>query len=122
MLTFVAVAVAVLLVHALIEWRTKAPFHVAFRVTRGVASIVLTAVGFFALVHWSSLWRDAWLVRQDEPLATALVMIPLGHFAADFLLLGWGWATRGSVPRMDLVIHHALGSFAGFVVLHYGIS
>ena len=121
-MSFILTFIACLALQVLIQRRTGAPFQLAFRLSRGVASIGLAAVGYFALIYWSRLWRDAYLVHESGSLARTLVFIPLGHFAADFVLLGWAYVSHREKPRLDLCAHHGLGVIAGLVVLVYGIS
>ncbi len=50
------------------------------------------------------------------------MQIPIGHFAADFFLLAWGWFTARAPPRRDLLVHHALGLVAALLTLAYPIA
>jgi hypothetical protein len=113
-----------LLLHAAVALRTPgAAFHVQLKLSRGLASVVLTGIGVYGLSQWWSLWPQAFLVRHAPGSdAWRLIAFVSGHFIADVLLLAWGWLRHGSSPRKDLLAHHALGIVACFVVFYYGIG
>jgi hypothetical protein len=110
-----------LLLHALVARQTRGQaFHVQLKLSRGLASVCLTAIGFYALSQWWAMWPQAFLDRHQpgsEPYV--LVAIVSGHFIADVGLLLWGWWLRDSSPRKDLIAHHALGLAACAVVFYY---
>ncbi len=112
-----------LALHAVIGWRTRQPFLTIFKLGRGIASLILSAIGFYAIGHWWELAPAGFMGKHwlDMP-AGVLVLFILGHFIADFILLAWGWWREGARPRPDLVIHHALGLFAIWVIVHYSIG
>lgn len=98
-------------------------FHARFKLLRGVASVLLTAIGFFALIHWREFWPQCYMTRHTgDTLAYTLLFVLVGHFLADFLLLGYGWTRYRAKPRPDLIIHHALGVFAAGTVMYYDIG
>ncbi len=124
-MTTVAIAtVFFLLLHVAVAHYTRGQeFHVQLQLSRGLASIVLTAIGFYALAQWWWLWPQAFLVRHapgSEPYI--LIALVSGHFIADVGLLLWGWLLRDSSPRKDLIAHHALGLAACAVVFYYGLG
>lgn len=101
---------------ALWRWLEK-DYVLAFRMSRGVAALVLTALGFAGLV-------DAWPQRHlgflyehgpDDWMIVG-VSIAYGHLLADMVSMAYGRWGLGIAPRMDLVAHHLLG------LLAYGIS
>lgn len=106
-----------LAVHFALERGARLPFATAFKIGRGVASVGMTAIGFYALVRYIALLPRCYVAHQgDDATARALTLVIMGHFVADFVLVGWGQLQRVR-PRPDLVIHHALGLFAASMVL-----
>lgn len=99
-------------------WRWRETNYVlAFRMSRGVAALVLTLLGFAGLV-------DAWPRRDvgflyehgaDDWMLVG-VSIAYGHLLADMLSMAYGKWGLAIAPRADLVAHHVLG------LLAYGIS
>lgn len=126
MLTLVLSALFFLGLYALVAGITASrtdDFNLRFKLLRGLASVLLTAIGFYALVHWQEFWRQCYMTRHTgDVLAYTLVLFITGHFLADFLLLGYGWVRHREKPRPDLVVHHLLGVFASWVVMHYDIG
>lgn len=120
MITVVATAFFLLL-HVVVTHHARGQeFHVQLKLSRGLASILLTVIGFYALSQWWGLWPQAFLARHapgSEPYL--LIAFVSGHFIADVGLLLWGWLLRDSSPRKDLVAHHALGLAACAVVFYY---
>jgi hypothetical protein len=99
------------------------PFHVSFKLTRGAASVGLTAIGCYGLWHWFGTWPQAFLQRQVAgSVEWYLVIFVTGHFLADFLLLVYGLMRHGSVPRTDLMAHHLLGLVGSAFVLYYDVG
>jgi hypothetical protein len=113
-----------LLLHALVvRLAPGQPFHVELKLSRGLVSIVLTAIGFYGLWQWWPLWPQAFLARHAPGSeAWRLVAFVTGHFVADLLLLAWGALRRASAPRPDLLAHHTLGLVACAVVFYYGMG
>jgi hypothetical protein len=113
-----------LLLHATVAHYARGQeFHVQLKLSRGLASVLLTAIGVYALLQWWALWPQAFLARHTpEQQIYALICIVSGHFIADFGLLAWGWLRHGSSPRKDLVAHHALGVVVCAVVFYYGFG
>lgn len=111
-----------LVLHTIVEPLTRAPFEVAFRLTRGVASVLLTFIGFFMLFYAYSLWPEAWVIQQRDGVAAACITFALGHFVADFFLLAWGRLWHGEPARLDLIAHHALGMVGGSLALYLRVA
>jgi hypothetical protein len=88
-------------------------FHDTLKISRGLASVFLSILGFISLYFYFSWWEYGFLLRHTtpEPFLEALVYGLMGHFCADFLWLAYGWKKRESQPRMDLLIHHGFGLF-----------
>lgn len=113
MMTWLASTCFFLVLHILIQpWIRNHPFHVRLKISRGVASLVLSLIGFYTLVCYFPLWKYAFILKhppgQDLFLDSA-VWILMGHFLADFIWLAYGISTEKSKPRADLVIHHVFG-------------
>lgn len=110
-----------LLLHAVVARATPGlKFHDQFKLSRGLASICLTGIGFFALCYWWPLWSQAFLARHSrDSIGFALICFVSGHFIADYLLLAWGAWRHASSPRFDLIAHHLLGIVTCVVVFYY---
>lgn len=121
MIVAAAATLLFLLLHAVVARRSRgAEFHVQFKLSRGLASIALTAIGFYALWRWWPLWPQVFLDRHArDSVPYLLVCVVSGHFIADFLLLLWGAWRRRSTPRPDLIAHHVIGLGMCAVVFHY---
>lgn len=89
------------------------PFHVALKISRLWASILLVLVGFVSLAQYGHLWPRAFLAEhgRESPLRWVNAAI-LGHFVADLAWLAWGRWRYHSRPRTDLVVHHLVGAAA----------
>lgn len=114
--------VGFLVLHTIVEPWSRSPFEVAFRLTRGVASVLLTIIGFFMLFYAYPLWPDAWVIHQRDGVAAACITFALGHFVADFFLLAWGRLWHGEPARLDLIVHHALGMVGGGLALYLRVA
>ena len=68
------IAVSVALVT--IAHRQGSGYPQAFRLMRGAVSLVLTLLGFFAVVHWWVIAPDGYVTREVDPFAMALSGIP----------------------------------------------
>lgn len=98
-------------------------FHVQLRLSRGVAAIILTGIGVYALARWWQDWPRAFLAHDARGSAAwQLICFVFGHFVADFLLLSWGLLWRGSAPRKDLLAHHTLGIFGCAIVFGFEVG
>jgi len=111
-----------LALHFAVERRSGEPFKSAFRLSRGLASIVLSALGFFSLVHFSAHAGTVYVLPSPDPLALALVALPIGHFVADFILLAYAFLRDRDRPRFDLIVHHGLGLVAAALTLALPIA
>lgn len=113
MTTFFVATASFLLLHQLVERplaRRGVPFHVALKVSRGLASVLLVVLGFATLIGYWPRWRVLFLgAHPDGSIPYHLLLFIVGHFAADLLWLAWGRLGRGSRPRVDLVLHHLVG-------------
>jgi len=108
-----AITVVFTLIHAWMHRSVERDFNRAFKLSRGIAAMVLTAVGFLGLAWAYSDWRQAFIVHHDEGnLLIWGVIIAYGHLMSDFIWMGWGRAAHGIRPRKDLLFHHGLGAVA----------
>lgn len=114
------IAVSVMLVVLL--HRRGSGYPQAFRLMRGAVSVVLTLLGFFAVVHWWPIAAAGYVTREADPFAMALAGIPMGHFAGDLLLMIFASMRGLDVTRKDLVVHHLTGMLATALVLSYPIA
>jgi hypothetical protein len=124
MILAAASTVFFLLLHGAVSFGARGqPFHVQLKLSRGFATIILTAIGFYSMWQWWDLWPQAFL-RRHEPGSEPYLLITFvtGHFIADVGLLLWGWLRRESLPRIDLIAHHALGVAVCLVVFHYEVG
>lgn len=107
--TIAAATLFFLALHFAVRKTAALRFDVDLKLSRGIAALLLVAIGFYALYRWFPLWRQIFLV-QHEPgtVASYVVALIAGHFLADFLWLAYGvWL--GNEPRRDLILHHLLG-------------
>lgn len=96
--------------HAAVAGLLRADAKTDLRVSRGIAALLLAAVGTVTIVAWFPLWRQGFLVRQPiGGAAFAVAAFFCGHFVGDFVWLEVLRRTRGLPPRGDLLIHHGLG-------------
>ncbi|MCB1057996.1 MAG: hypothetical protein KDD11_21050 [Acidobacteria bacterium] len=109
--------------HFVVYRRLAAPFHLQLKVSRGIASVVLVAVGLASLVRFWPMWRHAFLDPQPATSwAVGAVLFLAGHLVADLLWLGVGVVAAGSSPRRDLVVHHLVGLVACSLSLGLGFG
>lgn len=110
MIVFLLSLAGFLTLHAVFRRWLAAPFHLQLKISRGIASVILVAVGLYSLHAFFPLWRHAFLDPQPAgSFATTVVAFLCGHLVADLLWLGYGAVAVASSPRRDLVIHHLLG-------------
>lgn len=123
MLWTVAATLFFLAVHIAVAGRPGMPYRAGLTVSRGIAAVVLTAAGVWAVVAAWELWPLAF-ISHEPPGAPAylLIHLALGHLLADFLWLGYGAWRHGERPRPDLVIHHALGLLVCAVVFAWRMA
>jgi hypothetical protein len=126
MITVALATAFFLLFHLWIERRTRrvgVPFHVALKISRGIASVFLVLVGFSTLFAYWEEWRLLFLeVDPARWVPLRLVLFITGHLVADMIWLAWGLWGRGSRPRQDLVVHHVVGLAACGAALHYELG
>lgn len=120
--TAAAATIAVSIVLVTIAHRRGSGYPQAFRLMRGAVSLVLTLLGFFAVVHWWGIAKDGYVTREVDPFAMALAGIPMGHFAGDLLLMVFASVRGLDTTRKDLVVHHVTGILATLLVLFYPIA
>ncbi len=113
------------LLHVLALARLEPVFPRAFKLSRAAAALLLTLLGFAALLDALPHWRTAFLYRHEEHdwMRQGLLMV-YGHLLADFLWMGVGWRRFQIRPRKDLMLHHALGlvGFGVALALHVGYA
>ena len=111
------------LLHALALSSVEPVFPRAFKLSRGAAAAILTAIGVAALLSSLDQWQNAFLYRHEEGdwMRIGLLAV-LGHLIADFLWMAVGKWRYGVQPRADLVIHHGLGVIAFSAALYLRIG
>lgn len=126
MVTFLASLAVFVLLHARVEGRgarLEIPFHRSLRLSRGLVSVLLVAIGFSTLAAYFDMWPRAFLAGHVQgSLPGHLVMVICGHFAADLIWLAWGWIAHDSVPRKDLIVHHLIGGAACGAALYWQVG
>jgi hypothetical protein len=95
----------------------KSNFSRAMKLSRGVAAVILSVVGFYGLFADLSQWQSAFIFHHDQGSILErnlhfCMLVCMGHFVADLLWLAWGNVRYGTAPRNDLIIHHLLGVVA----------
>lgn len=107
------VTLAFTLVHAWVLRRVESAYPRAFKLSRGVAAVILTAIGFVGLILALPDWRDAFLVHHEpDDLLRWGVIIAYGHLMSDFVWMVVGKVRDDIAPRRDLIFHHGLGAVA----------
>lgn len=129
--TILASTIFFLALHLAVRRTLARRFDVDLKLSRGLAALLLVAIGFYSLFRWLPLWRQAFLVEHERGSALFYVLAFIaGHFLADFLWLAYG-AWLGNEPRRDLILHHVLGlavcaiAFyveAGYAVIAVGMT
>lgn len=123
MLTFLASTAAFLLLHLAVRHRSDRAFHVDLKLSRGIASVVLTLVGAVFLAVYLPLWRQAFLAfHEPGSPPQQVVSLLAGHLLADLLWLAYGRLAAGSIPRRDLIIHHLGGLAACGITIYFGLG
>ncbi len=113
------------LLHMLALVRLEPVYPRAFKLSRGAAALVLTALGIAALVGGFPHWQEAFLYKHQAGDWMRLGLLTVyGHLLADFVWMGWGKWRYGITPRKDLMIHHGLGvvGFGAALVLEIGYA
>lgn len=113
-------------IHAWVQRSVEPEFNRAFRLSRGIAAVALTVVGFIGFALVLPEWKQAFILRHDsDDLLLWGVIIAYGHLLSDFIWMAWGRIASGINPRMDLLFHHGLGALAYGYAMHievgYGI-
>lgn len=105
-----------LVLHALALTRLEPVFPRAFKLSRAAAALVLTVLGFAALIAAAPHWRVAFLYRHESgDWMRQGMLVVQGQLLADFVWMAVGWRRFRVAPRRDLILHHLLG-LAGFGV------
>ncbi|MCH2102252.1 MAG: hypothetical protein MK209_10065, partial [Planctomycetes bacterium] len=89
-----AIGVATLiftLIHIWVIRQVKSAYPSAFKLSRGIAAFVLTAIGFSGLILALPDWHYGFLVRQEAgDLLRWGVIIAYGHLLSDFIWMVYG--------------------------------
>jgi hypothetical protein len=120
--TLAVLTLSFLALHFVVEKLTGQPFASAFRMGRGLASAVLTGVGFFGLFYYRAAWSTVYVLAAPDELALRLALVPVGHLLADFILLTYGFVVARSSPRKDLLAHHLMALVAAAATFRYPIA
>ncbi len=98
-------------------------FGRAFALSRGVAAVVLAAVGIAALADGADRWRTAFIYRQAHDDWMRLgVLVVYGHLIADYAWMAVGRFALGAAQRKDLLVHHLLALVALGLALHLEVG
>jgi hypothetical protein len=116
-----------IVLHAIFASLPKFNFGRAFKVSRGVAALLLSVVGFFAIFSDLQNWSQAFIYfhsshSQLEEIWYWCMHLCLGHFWADLLWLFWGRIRYKVDPRKDLIIHHLIGIIAFSYALYHQLA
>jgi len=113
------------LLHVIALVRVEPVYPRAFKLSRGLAALILTALGVAAFVSALPHWKEAFLYRHaDGDWMRIGLLAVCGHLLADFLWMAlgrWKYAIR---PRKDLILHHGLGvlGFGAALYLRIGYA
>ena len=117
------VTLAFTLVHVWVLARVGNAYPRAFKLSRGIAAVILTVIGFIGLGLAFADWRDAFIVHHDaDDLLRWGVIIAYGHLLSDFVWMAYGKAKHAIQPRKDLIFHHGLGAVAYAVSLQIEVG
>lgn len=98
------------MLHLLALGRVEPEYPRAFKLSRGAAAAILTAIGLAALVGAWPEWRSAFLYRHfDGDWMRYGLLCVYGHLLSDFIWMAVGAWRFGVKPRKDLILHHAMG-------------
>ncbi|MBC8368624.1 MAG: hypothetical protein H8E25_01370 [Planctomycetes bacterium] len=116
-----------MLLHVVFLNLPKANYTRAMKLSRGVAAVILSVVGFYGLFADLGQWRSAFIFHHTagDALESKLhfcMLICMGHFVADLLWLVLGKMRYGVALRRDLIIHHVIGIIAFGYALHHEIA
>ncbi|MFT7517655.1 MAG: hypothetical protein ACI84O_001450 [Myxococcota bacterium] len=102
----------------------RANFNRAMKLSRGIAAVILSVIGFYGLLANIGQWQSAFIYHHTGEEAAGGVLyycmlVCMGHFIADLLWLIWGQLRYKIRPRADLIIHHVIGIIAfGYALQH----
>lgn len=100
-------------VHGAVLGRLREGYPRAFKLSRGIAAVALTVVGFIGLGLALPTWREAFLIHEEaDALLRWGVILAYGHLMSDFVWMAYGKFAHGIRPRRDLIFHHGLGAAA----------
>ncbi len=127
MLLWILVATVVFtLAHAWVLGAIEPKYPRAFKISRGFAALVLTALGIVGLIDSADSWRTGFLAVHDSPdWRLAAVSIAYGHLISDYIWMIYGRARHQIRPRTDLILHHGLAlvgyGYAMALEIGYGV-
>jgi len=120
--TLVGLTLFFLALHFAFAKFTQAPSDLAFRLARGAVSVLLTVIGFFAMIHYRAAARFIYVLDEPDKLALWLALVPVGHFLGDFMFLAYRAIVASDKPRKDLIVHHMLGLTCAAATFSYPIA
>jgi hypothetical protein len=105
----------------------KTHFNHAMKLSRGVAAVILSVIGFYGLFADLGQWKSAFIYHHTgegilERNLYFCMLVCMGHFIADLLWLVWGKVRYGIPSRKDLIIHHLIGVVAFGYALHHELA
>lgn len=120
MLLVIAVSTLLFTLTHVWVWRRVEPdLTCAFKLSRGLAALVLTGLGFAGLVAGRVHWQQGYLYRHEPgdwmEIAVAIVY---GHFLSDLIWMAFTRLKFGAPQRVDLLLHHLIGMVAFGIALH----
>jgi hypothetical protein len=99
--------------HAWVIARVEPDFNRAFKLSRGIAALMLTVVGFIGVLSAIGHWRTGFLYSHEaDDILRFGVAMAYGHLLSDFIWMAKGRSKHQIKPRLDLLIHHGLGAIA----------
>jgi hypothetical protein len=99
--------------HAWVQVRIEPDFNRAFKLSRGLAAVTLTVVGFVGVLSAIEHWQTGFLYSHEPgDLLRWGVALAYGHLLSDFIWMARGQKLHQIKPRRDLLIHHGLGTIA----------
>lgn len=99
--------------HVWVQARVEPDFNRAFKLSRGIAAVTLTVVGFVGVMSALEHWRTGFLyAHAPDDILRWGVALAYGHLLSDFIWMARGRSKYQIKPRRDLLIHHGLGAVA----------
>ncbi len=96
-----------------VQARVEPDFNRAFKLSRGLAAVTLTVVGFVGVLSAMEHWTTGFLYAHEPgDLLRWGVALAYGHLLSDFIWMARGQKLHQIKPRRDLLIHHGLGAIA----------